>query len=104
MLAAVLITAVFGSDPVFEFLPADRSQVPVLNQKAFTVAEWQRIDEDFAKGEWKYERLLRSVEYQEKKYRAIRREQNARSRKLGIVTSPDPEEPKESEFFPKKGD
>ncbi len=104
MLAAVLITAVFGSDSIFELFPADRSQVPVLKQKAFTVAEWQRIDEDFAKGERKYERILRGVEHQEKQSRQLMREMNAIDHKWGIRTKPDPEEPKESKFFPKKGD
>lgn len=102
MLVAVLFAAVFGSEPVFEFLPADRSQVPVLNQRSFTIDEWQRIDEDTAKFFWKQERSLRSLESVDKEGRRLMRIMNAIDRKWGIATNPDPEEPKESKYFPKK--
>ncbi len=102
MLTALLVSALFSSEPMFETLPADRSKVPYHLQEKVTVAEWYRLDETFAKGEWKFERQLRTMEWRDKRWRENIRESNARSRKLGIVTSPDPEEPTESKFFPKR--
>ena len=102
MLAALLFTAILGSNPVFEFFPADRTRVPA-HINYITLEDWQTVvSEDMAKRECKMERTFRNSERIVKSVRQSIREDNAFMRKHGIQTPPDPEEPTESVFFPKK--
>ncbi len=102
MLTVLLVTAALGSDPVFESLPADRSRLPA-HIYYFTLEDWQTvISEDMAKGECKLERQFRNADRNDKIRRQLTRDHNAFLRKHGLATPPDPEEPTESRFFPKK--
>jgi hypothetical protein len=102
MLAALLFAAALGSDPVFDFFPADRSRLPA-HIDFFTLEDWQTvISEDIAKRECKLERQFRNADRNDKISRQLTRDHNAFMRKHGIQTPPDPVEPTESRFFKKK--
>lgn len=102
MLAVTVFGALLASEPLFEILPADRTCVPYHLRDSVTVAEWQKLDEYSIKLQWQHERQLRQLEWREKKWREGTRRLYESNRKLGIPTPPDPEEPTESKFFPRK--